>query len=65
MYVITYKDDGAVMSVGIVPDSLVKIPPMFGTLYLESLPDVSEGRSFAETYKFSNGQLVEKEAQDG
>ena len=55
MYMITYQEDGTIMSVGIVDPSYNAHPTPDGVLYMESIPD---GRPFLRTYKVQNGQLV-------
>lgn len=55
MYMITYKEDGTIMSVGSVDPAYNATPAPPGVLYTESIPD---GRPFLQTYKVQNGQLV-------
>ena len=55
MYMITYKEDGTIMSVGSVDPAYNVQPPPEGVLYMADIPD---GRPFLRTYKVQNGQLV-------
>ena len=55
MYMITYKEDGTIMSVGSVDPAYNATPAPDGVLYTENIPD---GRPFLRTYKVQNGQLV-------
>lgn len=55
MYMITYQDDGTIMSVGSVDPAYNAHPTPNGVLYMESIPD---GRPFRKTYKVQDGQLV-------
>ena len=55
MYMITYKEDGTIMSVGSVDPAYNATPAPAGILYMENIPD---GRTFLRTYKVQNGQLV-------
>lgn len=55
MYMITYKEDGTIMSVGSVDPAYNATPAPGGVLYMENIPD---GRPFLRTYKVQNGQLV-------
>lgn len=55
MYMITYKEDGIIMSVGSVDPAYNVTPAPAGILYMENIPD---GRPFLQTYKVQNGHLV-------
>lgn len=67
MYMITYQEDGTIMSVGSVDPEYNATPAPDGVLYMVSIPD---GRPFRKTYKVRDGQLVydptpdEEEAAD-
>lgn len=61
MYMITYKEDGTIMSVGSVDPAYNAHPTPDGVLYMESIPD---GRPFRKTYKVRDGQLVYDPAPD-
>ena len=55
MYMITYKENGTIMSVGSVDPAYNVTPAPAGILYMENIPD---GRPFLQTYKVQNGHLV-------
>lgn len=58
MYVITYAENGTIMSVGKISDELAKTEPAAWEIYMKDLPEPPEGRPFRKTYKVLNGQLV-------